>query len=106
MADREKPAVGQVEEMRLRRIGVDHAVVMAPREAKIISLAQLRRNVAEADRRLEQLTAQRSKLEAYRSDQAGLITQLASAKIDRIKEDPEVPQERAAPAPVGALRGG
>jgi hypothetical protein len=97
MAESKKPALGSVDEMVVRRIGLTHAVVVPPREAKLLDISQVRQTIAQIDRRLGALDAERKKLEALRADQSLIVTLVENAPIERIEGDPPVLVEKPQP---------
>jgi hypothetical protein len=100
MAEELKRPVGAVDELEIRRIGVNHAVVLPPRQATLLDVGEMRREVTQITRRLAAMEDERVRLTALLQDRNLIVAQFDAAKIDRIDGDPEVPQPAV---PVDAL---
>lgn len=86
-----KTELGTIDPGEVRRIGFAHAVILKPREPKLVDLNALRVTKAQVDRRIEQLTTELRSLEAQRDDLANNIRIFGDLPIERIEGDPDVP---------------
>lgn len=89
---RNRTRVGHVEPGELRRIGLRHAVVVMPVEARVVDVNAMRVELATLDRRLEAARKAMRQLEQRRTELSESITQFETMPIERIDGDPEVPQ--------------
>lgn len=92
MADEETTILaGAVDPGALRRIGFAHAVVLLPRQAKLIDIGGLRLQRDQVDRRTLQLQTELRSLEAQRAELSANITSFENQPIERVEGDPDVP---------------
>jgi hypothetical protein len=95
---RNRTRVGHVEPGEVRRIGIRHAVVVLPVEARVVDMNGPRVELAQIDRKLDELKKMQRRLEARRTELADTIAQFDALPIERQDDDPVVPVEARAKA--------
>lgn len=87
-----KAVLGQVDAGEVRRIGERHAVMIPAREATVIDLQKHQIAIDQINQRMAAIEKERSRLEARRSTLEGELKMFRSLPIERLKNDPAVPQ--------------
>lgn len=93
--------LGQVRPTRMRRIGARHMIVLPQQQAQVLSLDDIDRSLRAARGQLQQLEGQVTRQRAFIADLEQQVAQFKALPVERVEDDPEVPQpEPPAARPV------
>ena len=95
--------LGQVRPTRMRRIGDRHMIVMPQQQAQVLSVDDIERSLRTARQQGAQLQQQLDRQRGFIRDLEQQLAAFRALPIERVEDDPEVPQPERIGGPGARL---